>query len=66
MAPHTFQAEADARIADVILTILILALMLAPFVISVVANIGRRPWPARRAAHEVKPRAMLAQPRLAA
>lgn len=62
MAQHTFQAEADARIADVFLTILILALMLAPFVISVIANIGRRPWPSHRVPAEVRPRAMLSAP----
>ena len=42
-------------------------LMIAPFVISLVANIGRRPWPSyRREAVEAKPRAMLSAPRVAA
>ena len=63
MAPHTFQQAADTRIADAFLLVLALILMMAPFVISVIANIGRRPWPSyRRAPAEVKPRAMLAAP----
>lgn len=47
MAPHTFQAEADARIADAFLLVVALVLVLAPFIVSVVANIGRR-VPSRR------------------
>ncbi|MEQ1609800.1 MAG: hypothetical protein ABL956_12650 [Hyphomonadaceae bacterium] len=62
MAPHNLQAEADARTAYGFISILILALMLTPFVISVFANIGRRPWLARGAPFEVKARALLAQP----
>mgnify|MGYP003486296917 FL=1 len=42
-------------------------LMIAPFVISLVANIGRRPWPSYRLeAVEAKPRAMLSAPQIAA
>lgn len=67
MAPHTFQQAADTRIAQAFILVFALIMMIAPFVISVVANIGRRPWPSyRRETAEVKPRAMLAAPRIAA
>lgn len=49
MAPHTFQHAADTRIADTFLLVFALIMMIAPFIISVVANIGRRPWPSYRA-----------------
>ena len=67
MVPHTFQQAADTRIADSFMLVVALIMMIAPFVISVVANIGRRPWPSSRPeAVEVKPRARLAAPRVAA
>ena len=67
MAPHTFQQTANTRIADTFMLIVALVMMIAPFVISVVANIGRRPWPSyRREPAETKPRAPLAAPRIAA
>ena len=68
MAPHTFQQAADSRIAGVFMLIFALIMMIAPFVISKIANIGRRPWPSyRREAVQVRPRAMLsAPPRIAA
>lgn len=66
MAQQTAQPM-TARIAEFFLLALALILMIAPFIISVVANIGRRPWPSyRREAVEVKPRARLAAPRIAA
>ena len=68
MAPHTFQQAADSRIAGAFMLIFALIMMIAPFVISVVANIGRRPWPSyRREPAQVRSRAMLsAPPRVAA
>jgi len=67
MAPHTLQQVAHARIAEVFMLGVAAILMIAPFVISLVANIGRRPWPSyRREAVEAKPRAMLSAPRVAA
>ncbi|HOY79887.1 MAG TPA: hypothetical protein PLN33_18895 [Hyphomonadaceae bacterium] len=67
MAPHTFQAAADARIADSFMLIVALIMMIAPFVISVVANIGRRPWPSYRTeAVKAKPRSFFQSKRAAA
>jgi len=67
MAPHTFQQAADTRIADTFMLVVALIMMIAPFIISIVANIGRRPWPSyRRETVEVKPRTRLAAPRIAA
>lgn len=62
MAPHTFQQAADTRIADAFLLMLALILMIAPFVISIIANIGRRPWPSYRREAIARPRALLAAP----
>ena len=67
MAPHTLQQVAHARIAEILMLGVAAILMIAPFVISVIANIGRRPWPSyRRAPVEAKPRALLAAPRATA
>ena len=66
MAPHTFQQAADTRIADAFLLMLALILMIAPFIISIVANIGRRPWPSYRREAIARPRALLAAPPRAA
>ncbi len=67
MAPHTLQQVAHARIAEVFMLGVAAILMIAPFVISLVANIGRRPWPSYRLeAVEAKPRAMLSAPQIAA
>lgn len=62
MAPHTFQQAADSRIADAFLLMVALILMIAPFVISIIANIGRRPWPSYRREAIARPRALLAAP----
>lgn len=62
MAPHTFQQAADSRIADAFLMMVALILMIAPFVISIIANIGRRPWPSYRREAIARPRALLAAP----
>lgn len=62
MAPHTFQQAADTRIADTFLLMLALILMIAPFVISIIANVGRRPWPSYRREAIARPRALLAAP----
>lgn len=64
MAPHTFQNEADNAIAQALLLVLAFLMMMTPFIVSKIANIGRRPWPSR--AVEAKPRALLAPPRIAA
>jgi len=66
MAPHTFQQAADTRIADAFLLMLALILIIAPFVISIIANIGRRPWPSYRREAIARPRALLAAPPRAA
>ena len=62
MAPHTFQQAADSRIADAFLLMVALIVMIAPFVISIGANIGRRPWPSYRREAVMRPRALLAPP----
>jgi hypothetical protein len=65
MTAQPFQTEAIFRgVGDVFLSILLVMLMIAPYLISIVANIGRRAWPAsRRQRGEVRARAMLAPPR---
>ncbi len=55
MAPHTFQDEAHSQIAQAFLMVLALIMMIAPFIISKVANIGRPAWPARRTSMRVLP-----------
>ncbi|MDP3493585.1 MAG: hypothetical protein Q8R82_10750, partial [Hyphomonadaceae bacterium] len=67
MAPHTFQQDAHTRIAGVLMLGVAAILMIAPYLISVVANIGRRPWPSyRREQVESRPRAVLSAPRAVA
>ena len=67
MAPHTFQQAADTRIADTFMLVVALILMIAPFVVSIVANIGRRPWPSYRTeAPKPKSRGLFAHKRMAA
>lgn len=67
MAPHTFQAAADTRIADSFMLVVALILLSAPFIISIVANIGRRPWPSYRTETvKAKPRGLFAPKRIAA
>ena len=67
MAPHTFQAAADTRIADTFILVFALIMMIAPFIISIVANIGRRPWPSYRTETvKAKPRGLFAPKRIAA
>ncbi len=67
MAPHTFQAAADSRIADSFMLVVALIMMIAPFVFSIFANIGRQPWPSyRKEAVKAKPRALAAPKRIAA
>lgn len=48
MAPFTSLQTAGTRISNTLLLTLALILMIAPFIVSVVANIGRRPWPSYR------------------
>ena len=66
MAPHTFQNEADRTIAQAFLLVLAFLMMMTPFIVSKIANIGRRPWPSRNTPAEAKPRALLPPPRIAA
>ena len=67
MAPHTFQQAADTRIADTFMLVVALIMMIAPFIISIVANIGRRPWPSYRTETvKAKPRGLFAPKRVAA
>lgn len=64
MTPQTFQGEAFLRgVGDALLSILLLALMAAPFLVSIFANIGRRAWPTYRKRQDVRARGMLAAPR---
>ncbi len=66
MAQQTAQPM-TARIAEFFLLALALILMIAPFIISVVANIGRRPWPSYRTeAAKPKSRGLFAHKRMAA
>lgn len=55
MAPHTLQAAAHSQIAQAFLMALALIMMIAPFIISKIANIGRQPWPRRRPAIRALP-----------
>lgn len=67
MAPHTFQAAADTRIADSFMLVFALIMMIAPFVFSIFANIGRQPWPSYRTETvKAKPRALATPKRVAA
>jgi hypothetical protein len=67
MAQQIFKNDVLKRAAFPFLLLFALAMMLTPYIVSVVANIGRRPWPSRRLATETRPRAMLsAPPRIAA
>lgn len=66
MAQQIFRNDVLKRAAFPFLLLLALMMMLTPYIVSVVANIGRRPWPSRRIASEAKPRALLAPPRIAA
>jgi hypothetical protein len=64
MTPQPFQGEVLIRgVSDAFLSIVLLMLMAAPFLVSIFANIGRRAWPTYRKRQEVRPRAMLAAPR---
>lgn len=49
MALFTILQNAGTRVSNTLLLTAALILMIAPFIISVVANIGRRPWPSYRA-----------------
>lgn len=67
MAPHTFQAAANSRIADSFMLVVALILLSAPFIISIFANIGRRPWPSYRTEPvKAKPRSLFAPKQIAA
>lgn len=67
MTPQTFQGEALARsIGDAFISLLLLAFMATPFLVSIFANIGRQAWPTYRKRQEVRPRAMISAPRKAA
>jgi hypothetical protein len=67
MTPQTFHGEALARsVGDAFLSLLLLSLMAAPFLVSIVANIGRRAWPTYRKRQDVRPRGLIGAPRRAA
>lgn len=67
MAPQTLQAVADTRIVGSFMLVVALTLMIAPFIVSIVANIGRRPWPSYRTETvKAKPRGLFAPKRIAA
>lgn len=55
MAPHSIQTEAHSEIAQAFLMVFALIMMIAPFIISKIANIGRQPWPSRRVAIRALP-----------